>query len=300
MIRYGKTARGSQRWQCKFCSNTHTSRNRPNHFFRQYIWFKKWIVEGLTVKQLAGQSGHSKWEIRSTIHFWLAQSVATPDTKQSLNCLFDGTYLDRACGILALMATDVGIVKGTYGATEKPRDLVTFFRSLNEQGTRPKSMTVDGNINVIRALRAEWPDVIIQRCLVHIQRQGLMWCRHVPKRLDARKLRELFLGVTAITSHVERNTWLTQLASWEARYGCRIAASRETGWVFSDLKRARSMLLKAIPNMFHYLDHPDIPRTTNGLEGYFGRLKDRYRDHRGLARMNRESYFKWYFYLCPR
>jgi len=40
-----------------------------------------------------------------------------------------------------------------------------------------------------------------------------------------------------------------------------------SGYVFSDIKRARSMLLRALPDMFHYLDNPLIPTSTNGLEG---------------------------------
>lgn len=223
-----------------------------------------------------------------------------PALAQTVNCLFDGTYLDHSHGLLAMMSVGTGIISGAYGLKERPRDLQPFFRSLAEQGVCPNSVTVDGNYSVISALRVQWPTIIIQRCLVHVQRQGLMWCRRFPKRRDARKLRTLFLMVTAITTVSERDVWLTQLASWETRYGKRIAVSHETGWVFSDLKRARSMVLRALPDMFHYLDHPEIPHTTNGLEGYFGRLKDRYHDHRGLSRTNRSAYFQWYFYLCRR
>ena len=74
----------------------------------------------------------------------------------------------------------------------------------------------------------------------------------------------------------------------------------ERGWVISDLKRARSMLIKALPHMFHYLDDPAIPTTTNGLEGYFARLKNHYRHHRGLAITLRPNYFAWYFHLKSR
>ena len=199
-----------------------------------------------------------------------------------------------------MLGVGSGILAGAYGQGERPNDLQQFFHSLAARGVNPKSVTIDGNPNVIRALRAQWPAAIIQRCMVHVQRQGLMWCRRNPKTTSARKLRTLFLTVTAIKTTRQKNDWLTQLASWEEQYGQHIAASRETGWVFSDLKRARSMLTKAVPNLFHYLDHPEIPRTTNAIEGYFGRLKDRYHDHRGLARLNRAAYFKWYFYLCPR
>src|SRR3989337_4239062 len=78
------------------------------------------------------------------------------------------------------------------------------------------------------------------------------------------------------------------------------SAQPERGRVFSDIKRAGSMLLKALPDMFHYLDNPKIPATTNGLEGYFSRLKAHYRQHRGLHPSKRANYFSWYFYHRPR
>ena len=60
------------------------------------------------------------------------------------------------------------------------------------------------------------------------------------------------------------------------------------------------MLLRALPDMFHYLDDPQIPTTTNGLEGYFSRLKSHYRQHRGLSPHKRPNYFAWYFHFAPR
>ena len=94
--------------------------------------------------------------------------------------------------------------------------------------------------------------------------------------------------------------FIKKLINWELKYGRLIKNQPERGRVFSDLKKARSMLLKALPNMFQYLDDPNIPATTNALEGYFSRLKSRYRNHRGLAKRKRANYFDWYFGLCPR
>ncbi|MCI0837117.1 MAG: hypothetical protein J4N80_07915, partial [Chloroflexi bacterium] len=109
------------------------------------------------------------------------------------------------------------------------------------------------------------------------------WCRNSPKTAYARQLREIFLRVTGITTPVDKKAFLDLVATWEVRYGAEIAARKETGRVFSDIKRARSMLLRALPDMFHYLDDPHISTTTNGLEGYFSRLKSHYRQHRGLS-----------------
>jgi len=79
-----------------------------------------------------------------------------------------------------------------------------------------------------------------------------------------------------------------------------IAAPVETERVFNDIKRARSMLRYALPDMFHYLDDAHISTTTNGLEGYFSRLKSHYRQHRGLSPRKRPNYFAWYFHFTPR
>ena len=181
-----------------------------------------------------------------------------------------------------------------------PTHLQPFCARLARHGLAPLSATVDGTPHLLRLLRRQWPTIRIQRCLVPIQRQGLSWCRRQPKRRDAQRLRALFRQVMAIHTVAAREQFVAQVQSWEHRYGARLAGTTETGWVGSDLKRARSLLLAALPNMFHDLDDPAIPKSTNALEGYFARLKHTYRHHRGLAQAHRSAYFRWYVQLCPR
>jgi hypothetical protein len=216
--------------------------------------------------------------------------------------IFDGTFLYRRTSIVALSdATTHTIVAGKFGISESAQQqLTSFLQPLKDQGLNPRSCTLDGNPNVIRTFRALWPTIAIQRCIVHVQRQGLMWCRHRPKRNDARHLRQLFLDLPTISTIDERDCWIARVFDWDARYGQRLLQHPQSGWVSSDLVRARSMLLKALPNLFLYLDDPNVPKTTNGLEGYFSRLKQHYRQHRGLARKKLDNYFLWYFYFRPR
>ncbi len=226
--------------------------------------------------------------------------VLEPQTVRYL--LFDGTFLHRRHSTVVLLDGETHrLVRGRYGVRENSEpELRAFFEPLMEEGLRPRSFTVDGNPQVIRVLRMLWPDAILQRCLVHIQRQGLSWCRINPKTPYARQLRQIFLRVNRIATPSERYSFLELVAEWENRYGAEIGARKETGRVFSDIKRARSMLLRALPDMFHYLDDPHIPTTTNGLEGYFSRLKSHYRQHRGLSPHRRPNYFAWYFHFVPR
>lgn len=260
------------------------------------------MTEGFSVRQICTFNGLSQSTVQRIIHYWLDRPPKPTETLSAHNLIFDGTFLFRRCSLIAIMDAASGkIIHGQYGIHENSLpQLQTCFFHLRNKGLMPVSCTVDGNPQVMRALKTVWPNIIIQRCLVHIQRQGLMWCRKNPSRLDAKKLRKLFLQVVKIHTIPQRNNFLDSVNLWEKQYGSKIANSPERGWVFSDLKRARSMLLNALHHMFHYLHNPAIPNTTNSLEGYFARLKNHYRQHRGLSPLYRSNYFTWYFHLRPK
>jgi hypothetical protein len=259
-------------------------------------------VEGYTLRQVAIHSGYSVSTVRRIIAYWLQRPPPQPaELAHYRHLLFDGTFLDQRKGVFAVMETKrFSVIYGAADMAEGPQHLCPFCSALLQRGLSPTSATVDGNPHVLRVLRVLWPQILVQRCLVHIQRQGLSWCRQHPKRTDAKRLRALFLRVMSIHTPADRDRFLGELRSWESRYGRSIAKAAESGWVFSDLRRARSMLLAAVPDMFHYLDDPLIAKSTNALEGYFARLKQRYRQHRGLAQHHRHAYFRWYLHLCPR
>jgi len=261
-------------------------------------------VEGYSVRQLVHQSQYSARKLYEMINNQLKQlpPQTAPGLRQCQHLIFDGTFLQRPRSIVALMeACSHTLITGQYGIAENSEtQLKAFFQRLIKDGFCPHSFTVDGNPQVIKTIRCLWPDIIVQRCLVHIQRQGLSWCRISPKTSYARELRKIFLQVTRISTMTERDTFLQTVAVWEKMYGAEIRIRRERGHVFSDIKRARSMLLRALPDMFHYLDNPSIPVSTNSLEGYFSRLKTHYRQHRGLIVEKRSNYFQWYFHFVPK
>lgn len=299
----GHYTNGKQRFYCLICHKSFSWQNKAVKKSKEFIWFKRWVVEGYSVRQLSFQSTFSPEKIRGIVNYWLGQSPKRiNDYKSFRHLVLDGTFIyKRLASALGVLDSHSGkLIEGRYDIKENSApQLLTYFASLRKAGLMPESCTTDGNPQVIACLKAVWPELIIQRCLVHVQRQGLMWCRVNPKTAEAKKLRELFVRVTAIRTIEQKNLFLKELARWENTYGQRISCRPENGWVFPDLKRARSMLLKALPNMFHYLENNSIPFTTNQIEGYFSQLKDKYHDHRGLSPQKRRAYFAWYFFLKP-
>lgn len=299
MKRRGFTTSGAQRWQCLECRASFTWKNPGKRRERERAWFLRWLHEGYSVRELAAMSGHGRWKIQRIIRCWLDRPPAVPtDLSCARRLIFDGTFLERSLGIIVAMDGERHeVIEGAYGVSEGSAVARRFLEGLKTRGLNPVSATIDGSPALYRHLRAVWPGILIQRCLVHVQRQGLMWCRAKPKRTDAKRLRELFLRVTGVRSLEERNAFLSEVRAWERRHGRALARTPERGWVVSDLIRARSMLLKALPDMFRYLDDPGVPKCTNALEGYFGRMKGLYRLHRGLAKHRRDVYFRWHFHV---
>ena len=241
----------------------------------------------------------SRSTLKRCIHYWLDHPPLSATTVKGVYYLIcDGTFLEHRTGIYAVMNAETHtLVYAVFNVPEGARMLTTIYQALVALGISPRSATVDGNPQQIKYLRLAWPTLKLQRCVVHVQRQGLSWCRRNPKRTDAKYLRRIFLRLSSVRTSSHADRLIADVAAWEKRFGLALDHSSDRGWVFSDLLRARSMLLKALPDMFHYIYNPLIPKSTNALESYFSRLKEHYRHHRGLALHHRDAYFKWYFYL---
>lgn len=249
-------------------------------------------------------SKHSCRKLYRIINYWL-NCIPPHNLENYSQCthgIFDGTFFKRPNSIVMLMnASNHTIVAGNYPVRENSLlQLKTFLFSLKERNLSLKTVTVDGNPQAVKAFREIWPNITVQRCLVHIQRQGLMWCRAKPNMKLAYELRMLFLRVTYIRTHEEKDMFIHDLMQWEEQYGEMVSQFPSSHKVLSDITRARSMILNALPDMFHYLDDNCIPFSTNGLEGYFSRLKHHYRNHRGLTKNKRTKYFQWYMFLKPK
>ncbi len=217
---------------------------------------------------------------------------------QAKYLVFDGTYFKHENCLLLLLDSQTGkAINCRYQVRENYAIAYEIFQEAKEKGINPTAFTIDGNPSVIRALKDVWPDIIIQRCLVHIQRQGLSWLRRYPKLEASKKLRKVYLTIFRIENCRQRDEFFNALLKWEKQYGQHVSSLPSSHKVYGDLQRARSLLLNAWPDMFHYLNDHNIAPTTNLIEGYFSAIKSRYKQHHGLSKINRQKYLKWYIYL---
>lgn len=145
--------------------------------------------------------------------------------------------------------------------------------------------------------------MLVQRCLVHIQRMCLLWLTRYPKHPAGVELRALALLLLKIKTNNDHLYWTRELATWYERYKeylkekTRHPLTGKYWYTHKLLRRSYFTIQRALPNMFHYLNNAAIPNTTNGIEGFFSHLKNHLDLHRGLTTAHRINFIKWYVYL---
>lgn len=257
------------------------------------------MQEGYSQRQIARQGHTNQTKMKRIKTFWLAQR---PPEVYLASCVqylvFDGTYFSHEyCLLIFWNPRDHTILTTHFCKKESYAICLPWFLRLKQQGLSPKSITMDGNTQVMRAIQEVWPACIIQRCLYHIQRQGLMWLRRFPKTSLAQKLKYILHLLPLIQTPQQQKQWWLHYTQWHQRFHKEISALCAQDKVESDVIRAYRMIDHAQKDMFHFLDDVNIPSTSNGAESYFSWLKHHYCQHRGLRKAHLENYLLWYVYL---
>ena len=303
VICWGKQL-GKQRFKCKNCGIFFTQ-NRPEQKIQnRYVWFKKWVLERHTYKTLTRDSGLSKDTLQKTFYVLLEQAPVVKIIKRDdVHLRIDATYFKQFCLFCYQDDEDGYIQLFRFTDGEHYEEIKEDLDNLIRLGLRLESITTDGHKSILKAIRKSVPQVIIQRCLVHIQRMCLLWLTRYPKHQAGQELRQMVLQILKIKTNNDRLFWIAGFHQWYEKHKDYINEKTyniETGrywYTHKLLRRSYITIKRALPNMFHYLANPKIPNTTNGIEGYFSHLKNHLDLHRGLTTKNRINFIKWYIYF---
>jgi len=179
---------------------------------------------------------------------------------------------------------------------------LTDLEFLKQLGLTIASITSDGQKGLVKAVREVFPDTIHQRCIIHIQRMSLAYLTRHPKTNAGIELRCLVKELHKIETYYDRDLWIECFNDWRERYDDFLKEKSESDsgrkwYTHKSLRKTRSLIKNALPNMFYYLDDYRIPKSTNGLETRFSFLKNSLGIHRGLSNENRKNFIIWYNYF---
>ena len=246
----------------------------------------------------------SKDTLQKTFYYFLNKAPVTPIIHHDhIHLRVDATYFKKFC-VVCYQDNKISYTQlFRFSDGERFVEIKEDLLNLLNLGLEIESITCDGHKATLKAIKKVMPFVKVQRCLVHIQRMCLLWLTAHPTYDAGRELRPLVFMIHRIETHNDRLYWIQCLLAWEIKFNdfLKVRSYKpETGryWFKHRLiRRSYFTIKRALPNMFHYLDNPDIPKTTNGIESYFGHLKNHLDLHRGLTKNNRINFIKWYIYF---
>ena len=222
-----------------------------------------------------------------------------------MHLLIDGTYFTNDICLVVYRNNDIKCTQlYRISHSEAYQEIIEDLNNLKCLGIRVSSITCDGHRALLKAVKKVFKnDIIVQRCVVHIQRSARLWLTKAPKNIPSQELLQIVYAISKVKSEFDRQTWLKALYDWDIKhqeYLKQKSINLATGrmwYTHKFVRRARYLLVKAFPNMFHYLYDKAIPKSTNGLESFFGHLKDNLSIHRGLTLNHRKNFIKWYLHF---
>ncbi len=215
----------------------------------------------------------------------------------------DATYFSSFCVVFYQDHTIGYTQLIRFSDGEHYEEIKEDLTNLIKLGVQIESITCDGHKSILKAINKALPNVLIQRCLVHLQRMCLLWLTRYPQSIAGIELRKHILLLLKIKTSNDKLAWTKQLELWYVQhksYISEITYNESSGrywYKHKLLRRSYFTIKRALPNMFHYLQNHKIPNTTNGIEGYFSHLKNHLDIHRGLTIKHRIDFIKWYIYL---
>jgi hypothetical protein len=297
---------GRQRYKCQRCNQLFVWKNKGKSLSKQKIWFKKWILGRATLNDIAKEKKCSVSTIQRLFKKYL-DNPPVPRVRENDNChlMIDGTYSSDWCQ-LNYFDNDLKYLQYfDMVRYENYLDYRMGLEALKNTGLKVVSITCDGHKGLLNAISDVLPGVIVQRCVVHIVRMSIIYLRQRPKYLAAIELKEIARKLSYINNHDEKKAWIKSFLDWEQKFHYFLQEKTEhisgrNRYTHRLIRRTRSLISHAIPNLFNYLDDPNIPKSNNGLECRFSYLKNNLRIHRGLSKKHVRSFLSWYAYFKYR
>jgi hypothetical protein len=133
----------------------------------------------------------------------------------------DGTYLSGGwCLLLAMDGSTGTVIAWQWCDTEKTAAWVALL----ERIPPPRVVVTDGGSGLITALKQVWPETLVQRCLVHVQRNVRVYLTTRPRTDAGKALRAISLALTRITTREQATAWEVRLHEWHQVYGHLVTA----------------------------------------------------------------------------
>ena len=267
--------------------------------------FVSWITSKKTLKEIATNARVTIQTLSAWFQPYWDHPPAPQISGTTQHLVLDATSVaPREC--MVLIAGNATSRKPVSWMTVQRENLdvwLRFLRRLALAYVEPSVVICDGQRGLLRAIREIWPRVKIQRCLIHVIRQASLWLTQNPKTRAGAELLTLVRKLSAIRTKRQKRRWIRAFFSWTRKHESFLkqrsyGPNKRWWYTHRKLRGTKSLIQNAIPDLFHFVSDPSIPRTSNHVEGGINaRLKELLRSHRGMNLTKKLALVSWYLAL---
>ncbi|MGV0410048.1 IS1249 family transposase, partial [Corynebacterium resistens] len=285
MKKNGTTTKGTTRWRCKNPDcGTSTTHHRPDQTrTRDFKAFHAYVTGTTSLTDVADTLNISRRTLdRRFTSLWLIDVPNTPDPNRVYDQIFiDGTYTTAGCLLVA--ASHDHVIAWHWTKHETAHAYTQLLRNIAE----PLCVVLDGGQGALTAIKACWPNAMIQRCLVHAQRVIRRYTTSRPRTDAGKAIYALALTLTRITTVDQARNWTLRLHDFGQVFNAflnektpvpkeRRTLNNQWEWTHIRVRKAYNSLLHLSRKgwLFTYLQPPPNAlepqrwaSTTNSLEG---------------------------------
>ena len=297
--KWGKNKSGSQRYRCIKCGISDTRKRgditQENH---QKV-YESWLLSKFTLSDFA-----NKHRIhRRTLDRWFApfrnqEILAQTVTQSGEVFIIDGYYVQFGATVLIAQSSTNYVVNWLFTYAENFSTWLALFEQIS---VFPFAIVCDGQKGMIKAIKLRWPGVIIQRCQFHVIHQVNILLTKYPETTAAQEFKKVVSDIILVKTNDGLKAWLMDYKWWYVEYKEFLAertyqdvqtptGRRKWHYTHGRLHAAHSHLKHAFPNLFQYIHFPEIPNTSNRIEGGINAQIQRHIDrHRGTTLFQRRQ-----------
>lgn len=295
MQRWGKTAARTVRWRCLHCQKSTVRKRSDVTKTSRYQLFLLWLTGTKSLTEIA-QSRHIS---RQSLAIWFRpfrKTCPTPVVPGVLAVVLviDGLYLESRNHCVLIGKTQQAVVSWLFAE----RETYASWRLFCQRVPAPRVVVCDGQRGMRAALRDAWPNTRVQRCVVHVFQLATARLTRRPKTPAGQALRVLVNQLFSIRTRRQKRRWIRAYRGWRKQYdrflkertiGQQPGKKRTWWYTHKRIRSVRTLLDNALPELFTYIGHPEIPRTTNHVEGGINsRLSELLHRHRGISLEKKE------------
>lgn len=289
VVKIGTTSAGRQRYKCRDCSRTWTSKARPQRL-QANIWHD-YAIEKLTINQLCKKYNCGKDKIREVLNSYKVSNIIPSGTHDVIG--MDCTYFGKRAngtewGLLVVVDLHT---KETLYCEELPghetwAHYIQAVKALNQHDIYPKACVIDGVPGLAKMLVNR--GILVQYCQFHQVKTIATYLTRNPILEPNKALRDIALSL----AHVDSKTFVAMFTTWCRKNEIWLNSktrSLDTGKLEYAHKKTRSAVHSIQRNLLYlytYEQHPElhIPNTNNTLEGINNALKSQLSNHRGVKK----------------